>query len=279
LLAPFFPKSTKKIGIVHDILGIMAIVSDSPFKKKMIQIIRLLEKKSYNVCDKLIFVSTSMARTAIKHYKLNQENISVVYPFVTLSKNEITDEIGSMFLSGYKHIVYSGAIGEKQNPYELLKLFMAIVKKRNDVCCHFFSRGPLFSELKESISSRFDRIFFHDLVSEENVYELYLRSDVQIIPQKEGTSNGAIPSKLPNIINAGVPIFAIGEPGSELLELVRESMIGYCADSWNIDELIVELSKFIEQSSLKTHEERQHVVKYFVDKKFLIDGLMREIIA
>ena len=273
------PKGTKKIGIVHDLLTVMAQFSgSSPPKKILMKIVRLFEKRIFSSCEKLIFVSKSMASRAMNEYGLNPNKVSVCYPFVNLEKGDANNALGHFFASGYKHIVYSGAIGEKQNPYTLLKLFQAIVQKRADVCCHFFSRGPLFDALRKANAQIFERILFHDLVPEENLYELYLRSDIQIIPQKKGSSEGAIPSKLPNVISAGVPIFAISDPGSELSEIIRESGIGYGANSWNIDKLAVELNNFLEKSHSQPHQERQRMVSDFLEHNFSIDQLVHAIL-
>ena len=273
------PYNTKKIGIVHDIQGVMANVSNSFSRKILIKFIRLFEGKILNSCDRLIFLSNSMANRAIMDYDLRPEKITVTYPFITLETGNPSNKIGHLFPKGYKHIVYSGAIGEKQNPFELLKFFQAVVNNRADIICHFFSRGPLLDELTEANTETFDRVLFHDLVTEENLNELYMRSDVQIIPQKEGTSDGAIPSKLPNIISAGVPILSICDPESELSKIVRESGIGYSADSWNIKKLVVALSNLIQISAKKTHQERRKIVKGFVEKNFSINKLLQTILA
>ena len=245
----------------------------------MIRLIRFLEKKSFASCDKLIFLSKSMANRAINDYGLDSGKILVFYPFTTIEKRKTTDNaLGHLFPSGFKHIVYSGAVGEKQNPHKLVKFFQRIVTDRNDIICHLFSRGPLFDELQKQNYKEFDRILFHDLVSEENLYELYLRSDIQVIPQKNGTSEGAIPSKLPNIISAGTPIFSISDPGSELSQIVNESGIGYCADSWDIDNLVSELNDFLEVTKKNSHHERQLMVRDYVNKSFgihqLVDTIM-----
>jgi len=273
------PKTAKKIGIVHDLLSVMTQLSKSLQKGLLIKIVRLFEKSVFSDCDKLIFVSKSMAKRAINEYKLDPNKVSVCYPFMNLEKSDATNALEHLFPSDYKHIIYSGAIGEKQNPYQLLKVFQGLTLKREGVLCHIFSRGPLFEELKKSNPQRFKRIYFHDLVPEENLYELYQRSNIQIIPQKEGTSEGAIPSKLPNIISAGVPIFAISDSGSELSQIVRESGIGYCANTWDIDTIVVDLNNFLESSNLQTHYDRQCKVIDFVNQHFRIDGLIQTIIA
>jgi len=273
------PQSAQRIGIVHDLQGVLAELSNSLPRRIVSKFIGLVEKRIFNTCDKLIFVSKSMASRAINEYGLKPKKVLVRYPFVTLIKTGNGNALGHLFPSGYKHIVYSGAIGEKQNPKLLLKLFAAIVKKKMDVLCHIFSRGPMFDELRKGNASKFERVAFHDLVPEKDLFELYLKSDIQIIPQKEGSSVGAIPSKLSNIISAGVPIFAISDPESELSEIIGESGIGYCAGSWNVDKLVIELDNFLEKTGRHSHQERQRTVSDFVTRNFEIDQLVQVILS
>lgn len=278
IVAFLLPKYSKKIGIVHDVQGIMASVTDSPIKSWLLKFIRYFEKKVFKCCDKLIFVSTAMARNSIDIYELDPEKVSVAFPFVNIDTKRVTKDLKLFFPRDKKHIVYSGALGAKQTPHELLELFKSFVKTRPDAMCHVFSRGPLFDELKKLAGNDSDRIFFHDLVPEGNLYELYLSSHVQIIPQKPGTSDGAIPSKLPNIIASGTPVFSIGDPDSDLADLIGQSGIGYSAKSWDINVLVNELNEFLTSSLLSSHGERQALVKAFVKEKFGMEKLIKLIV-
>lgn len=275
----FVSSGTRKIGIVHDVLGVMAGITHSLPRKIVTRIIRVLEKRVFRLCDKLIFLSKGMAKRAIKEYGLDLNKIVVCYPFSTLEKNHGADALGHLFPSGYRHIVYSGALGEKQAPYLLLELFETIVEKREDVLCHIFSRGPVFDDLQGKVRKNAGRVLFHDLVPEENLYELYLRSDVQVIPQAQDVGGGAIPSKLPNIIKAGAPVFGICEPDTDLAEIIRQSGIGHCASSWNVEQVTSELDHFIEASGRSSHQSRQQKVHDFVRANFGIDRLMTAIIG
>jgi len=272
------PTKANKIGIVHDVQGIMANVANSLMKSGLLAFIRYFEKKVFHKCDKLIFVSKSMAEKAITDYDLKPDKVVACYPFVNIDKSILTDDLAPLFPAEKKHIVYSGALGEKQNPFELLKLFQSFVQTRDDTICHIFSRGPLVDELKEINHVNTDRIRFHDLVPEKNLYELYLRSDIQIIPQKPGTSEGSIPSKLPNILASGVPTFLIGDSHSDLANLVKKSGIGYCAETWQSDILVTQLNAFLESSQQHNHNVRQNMVSDFVKDNFGIDQLIKMIV-
>jgi len=275
----FVSNGTKKIGIVHDILGVMAGITKGLARRIVTRIIRLFEKRVFRLCDKLIFVSKDMAGRAIKEYGLDPEKIVVCYPFATLEKNQCPDALRHLFAPGYKHIVYSGALGEKQAPNLLLELFQTIVEKREDVMCHIFSRGPVFDGLQAKAGRNASRVLFHDLVPEKNLYELYMCSDVQVIPQVSGTAEGAIPSKLPNIIKAGVPVFAICEEDSDLARLIEQSGIGICAYSWDIQKLACQLENGLRIFEGQSHEDRQRAVNDFVRANFDIENLIQEILA
>ena len=277
-VALLLPGHTAKVGIVHDVQGIMAGVTNSPAKVWLLKFIQYFEKKVFSCCDKLIFVSRSMAKKAIDSYRLDPDKVSVAYPFVNINTGVLTNDLESFFPEDKKHIVYSGAMGAKQNPHDLLKFFIAFAKSRPDAMCHIFSRGPLFDELKNRQIAGSEKIAFHDLVPEDNLYELYRRSHVQIIPQKPGTSEGAIPSKLPNIIAAGTPVFSIGDPGSDLSDLIDRSGIGYSAKSWDIGSLVTELEKFLDLSLRSSHSDRQISVNNFVKKNFGIKKLIQMIV-
>jgi colanic acid biosynthesis glycosyl transferase WcaI len=220
-----------------------------------------------------------MADRAVKDYGLDPNRVAVCYPLGTVQKNDAGNALGHLFTPGYKHIVYSGALGEKQAPYQLLELFQTIVKRREDVMCHIFSRGQIFNDLQREAGRNIGRIKFHDLVPEENLYELYLRSNVQVIPQVNGTAEGAIPSKLPNIIKAGTPIFAKCEEDSDLARLIEQAGIGICVHSWDIRRSANQLESTLRIFAGQSHEERQRVVRDFVSAKFGIKNLIQEILT
>lgn len=45
------------------------------------------------------------------------------------------------------HVVYAGALAEKQQPCKLVEFFERLCRKRSDVMCHIFSEGAYFGVL------------------------------------------------------------------------------------------------------------------------------------
>lgn len=272
LLRWFLPRRVARIGIVHDLQGMLGLTGDRVVARWIGYLVQHVETKGFQACDRLVLLSHSMMRHVVDNYGINPSKCIVSYPFFT----EICDvgdgtALADILEEGYVHIVYSGAMGDKQNPSGLLALYETIVSTRCDVVCHIFSRGPLMEEIQSRCDARFkNRIRFHDLVEERDLSELYARSTIQIIPQKSGTSAGAFPSKLPNLMVAGVPIFAITDAGSELESLLLSSGIGCVCNSWQDNVLLPKLSAFVDEVSKMTRAETKAKASELVRIHFLV---------
>jgi glycosyltransferase involved in cell wall biosynthesis len=174
--------------------------------------------------------------------------------------------------AGLDHVVYSGALGDKQNPDALLA-FLADVRLRHpNVRCHVFSAGPYFKRLKTTYTIR--GVDFHDLVKDEDLSELYARSSVQVIPQASGTSHGSLPSKLPNLLAAGVPIFAICDECSEISSILDASGAGAYATSFSSPELLSRFDSLLTSIASEAREHRKERLRDYVDSNFSIESFV-----
>ena len=271
------PRSVRRVGIVHDLQGIYAARSRS-FALHLVSLtIRLVERRVFRRCDKLIFLSSSMRDSAIKVYKLDALKCVVCYPFVALPASTEFGVLDSIFPVNMRHVVYSGALGEKQNSDELVNFMEALSISCSDVACHIFSGGPIFENLKKVQQSKGGKIKFHSLVAEEHLMELYTRSDVQIIPQAPDTANGSLPSKLPNLLFAGTPIFAICDDDSELAKLIRNFDAGFVSSSWTQENLLADMEGFLESLCNQNRSQRIFRNKLFLQSSFTVDQVISEI--
>jgi len=274
------PRRVSLIGIVHDLQGVLGLSGAGIVKRAFSSMVKHVETCGFRTCKKLILVSAGIMRRVVDDYGIDPQKCVVHYPFVTESDVKSTsDSLVHMFQDGFKHIVYSGALGDKQNPFELLEIFQSVVIVRNDVVCHIFSGGPLFEKVKELLRPEsLGRVLFHDLVAEESLSELFYRSTLHVIPQKSGTADAAFPSKLPNILAAGVPIFAITDDNSELSRLVNDSGIGKSCSTWDRDVVIPLLLEFLNHTERMLRVDNQLNVKDFVDHFFSVEKVIDEII-
>jgi len=260
-ILPFIEKRIVKIGMVHDLQEVYASNKRGTFNKIIRFFINKIEKHVFKSCDKLIFLSNEMLETAKVHYNLDESKLIVQYPFSTYNNDKITNDLEIIMPKNKRHIVYSGALGEKQNPKQLYSFFNQASKNINNTMFHFFSQGNVFNNLKSENKNK--NIKFHDLVPKENVTELYKRSTVQIIPQLPNTSKGSLPSKLPNLLSAGCNILAITDKGSEIESLFNKYNLNTVVTLWDIEELCFVLENILEKKRIENSNHIKIAKKIF----------------
>jgi len=269
------PKKVKIIGIIHDFLGVMANAKPGKIRSIIAYVISKIERICFKQCTSLVCLSNSMAKALDIHYKIPKKS-EVFYPFVSLSSGEKVKSVLNAIMPNDKlHVVYSGALGEKQKPYDLLNFFSRVSKDRGDIVCHFFSQGPLFEQVKAYASNNFIAgVEFHELVPEENLNELFERSTVHIIPQAVGTGDGAFPSKLPNLLANGVPVFSICDNESELSHIVKSIDYATAVNTWDVDTLTEELFDFVGRIDDTSRENNRKEYELKLQSKFSVNGLV-----
>jgi hypothetical protein len=147
----------------------------------------------------------------------------------------------SLFENSKINLVYSGALGEKQNPVVLFQLFSKVASN-SEFSVYVYSSGDFILSNKQSALK--NDINLYDLIPEEQLETLYFESDLQIIPQLFGTESGSIPSKLPNLYVCGVPIVAVTSRNSELDIILRKDKYSLCLYSWDLDMLTNKIFEF-----------------------------------
>lgn len=233
IIVPMLAKKAKIIGIVHDLQGIYAKQNAGFIKNLIFGAIKKIEAKAFASCEKLIFLSEDMKKSANKEYQLSDDKGVIHYPFVTIDNFNNEGCLAHIIPDGTTSLVYSGALGEKQAP-ELLIQFMTRATELNpNIKPYIFSQGPIFDKIKQENP----KIEFHGLVDEKDLAELLLRSTIQILPQAIGTSDGSLPSKLPNLLASGCKIICITDEGSELVRLLNSYSQSTTSNSWNPDYL------------------------------------------
>lgn len=228
------PKRVRRIGVIHDLQGVHAEASRSKFTRALVGVIAAIEHRAFRACDRLVVLSAAMADKLVETISVDRARIQVVYPFVNLPPPAPgATRLAARFPQGFVHLVYSGALGEKQNPVQLAAILEGIAQQLPDVMIHVFSDGPAFEQMRNRLGSRPGlRVSFAPLVAEEDVAELYARADIQLIPQAAGTQHGSMPSKLPNILASGRLVLAICDDDSELAAMVSRFDAGVSLASW-----------------------------------------------
>lgn len=259
----FLNKKIKKVGIVHDLQEVYSAEKKGFVNKCIKFFIHKIEKKCFRSCDRILFLSNEMKHEAKKIYNLEEDKLEVQYPFINI-KDSITNDLESLFEKHKVNIVYSGALGEKQNPLKLYNFFNEASKKNETLIFYFFSEGDVFTKLKNANNN--PKIKFYNLVKKENLEELYSFSDVQIVPQKENTSKGSLPSKLPNLLASTCKVLVITDPNSELEKLFKSNNLDQTVTSWKTNILIDSLDKLIQKKVDFNHQVQTARNLFTIDK-------------
>tara|TARA_B100000989_G_C19490652_1_gene449627 strand:+ start:343 stop:1500 length:1158 start_codon:yes stop_codon:yes gene_type:complete len=236
--------SSKIIGIVHDLQSVHLNIDGSKLKRLLLGLIKIIEKAAFNKCDSLIFLSREMKKEAAIKYKLKETISEIAYPFITIDDFSCNGTMEDYFNEENYNVVYSGALGEKQNPQGMYEIANLLVNSNPNVRFLFFSRGPVYEKMK--IKNKNEKIIFNDLVDSESLGKMLAKSDLQIVLQATGTSKGSLPSKVPNILASGTAIFAITDENSELQELLSKQKGCYISNTWNKKhnvDVLISLSK------------------------------------
>jgi len=279
LLSFFISRRVRKVGVIHDLQGVYAGQTRGYIASIVGRAIHAVERRCFLACDRLIFLSESMRDRAVADYGLEASRCVVCYPFVALEDSDEgrPEALASIFPSERRHVVYSGALGNKQKPDGLYAFMAALAAADSQVQCHIFSAGPHFERLHATYGAH-GAVELHDLVSAECLQELYARSDVQVIPQELGTGDGSLPSKLPNLMAEGVPVFVICDDGSEVGRLVQSASAGYVANTWEPHALVAEFQAQKEVLLAEPRAARRARLREYVREHFSVERVVHEIL-
>lgn len=265
-------RSAQVIGIVHDLQGVYAARKSGAASRLLQKGIAWVERRAFNACDHLIFLSETMRDVTVDLYGIDRSKTSVHYPFVTIGEQALKGdaELDAYFDPGLQSIVYSGALGEKQAPEKLVALMQDVLERHPGWQARIFSQGPIFERLKAG--AHHERLKFFSLVDARLLPALLARSDVQVVPQDAGTSEGSLPSKLPNIIAVGTRLLCITDQGSELEKLVNSYPAGEACTDWQPESCL----QAFERVARKPRATPQQSASLL--KQFTLEGLIDRIV-
>lgn len=140
-------------------------------------------------------------------------------------------------------IVYAGLFGVAQDMLSLLK---SIDFKALGVEMHLYGGGNQIAEIQEYINGGDRNIWYHGYVSKQEVNAALSSYDVSIIPLA-ASIHGAVPSKIFDLLPAGVPILFSG--AGEGARIVEEYGLGLVSDYGDYKSLEKNIKAFVGMSS------------------------------
>jgi glycosyltransferase involved in cell wall biosynthesis len=146
-------------------------------------------------------------------------------------------------LSGRKIFVYVGNMGVAQGMDIFIDLAERLLR-RQDIGFLFVGRGAERTRLENDARTRgLDNVLFHEEIDSREIPGLLAQCCVGLLALDPRHRTHNIPGKFLTYLQAGLPILARINPGTDLVKLIEEENVGIAY----VGESIVELEKLAER--------------------------------
>lgn len=129
-------------------------------------------------------------------------------------------------------IVYAGLLGVAQNMLEIVE---HINFKELNAELHLYGGGNQTEKIKTHIENHDTGVFYHGYVEKSVISKELIKYNASIVPLTVRI-NGAVPSKIYDLMPVGVPILFCG--GGEGADIVKDYGLGYVSEPGDITGLI-----------------------------------------
>lgn len=201
------------------------------------RVIKYLFDKAYSSADHLIVIGRDMKEIISSKVARFHTNpiISVVPNWSDPGKfpgtNQKERKEGKIVLQ------YAGNIGRNQGFEEILEAFR--LSNNNQVIFNLRGTGALYSFIENYISdNNIPNINLGGSFSRNEENEILADCNIGLVCLSYGMLGLGVPSKSYHLLSAGKPILFIGEPESEISQLIKENGIGWSLDISNRNEMI-----------------------------------------
>ena len=214
---------------VSDIWPLSALELGVIKKGRFYSLLERIEKYNYFLADKIIGQSDEI----IEHINLKINKGTEVYRNAPVYKKYTSKEKSEQL-----KIVYAGLLGYAQGIFNLCK---HIDFKELGVELHIYGAGMEEEKIINFINTQDNNIFFHGSVSALEIKKRIREHDIALVPLLT-TIKGAVPSKIFELMQLGIPILYVG--GGEGEEIIKNKNLGFSSTPGNIDDLIENILLF-----------------------------------
>ena len=253
VLAKFL--GAKRILNVSDLWPLSALELDVIKQGKLYDFLEKIERLNYKLASKIVTQSHETA-----DYIKN-----IVTKDVMVYRNAPSFNAYNVKKKSDKNltIVYAGLLGFAQG---VLEICQSINFKKLSAEFHIYGAGMHLEQIIE-ITKQQRGIFYHGVVSSCEIKEKIRSYDVSLVPLKNKIY-GAVPSKIFELMQLGVPILFFGE--GEGQKLVKENSLGMYCKSNDFKKLEDNIKEFVLLGN-KDYKEISSNLLYFHKKYFRLD--------
>lgn len=188
---------------------------------------KLVANYQYFVAD-IIGVQTSSNLNYLKKWaQVNNRKLEVLNNWLSIaSKKGTSISINKTSLKGKKNFVYIGNMGIAQGMDVLIDLANSF-KEREDIGFLFVGRGSEIKRLQRKvIDYKLDNFLFYDEIDSEELPSLLSMCHVGLLALDPRHKSHNIPGKFLTYIQAGLPVLARINEGTDLVNLIESEGVG-----------------------------------------------------
>ena len=261
----FLSKSlrSKTILNVSDIWPLSALELGVINRGFIYSLFERVEKLNYKLADKII----GQSEETITHISKIVDKEFLVYRNTPKFKEYTFKEKKE----GNIKIVYAGLLGYAQG---ILTICKELDFKELGAEFHIYGAGMEEEEIMKITKNQDKNIFFHGIKSASEIKDEILKYDVSLVPLKTNIY-GAVPSKIFESMQLGIPILYVGE--GEAIDIVLKLRIGLVSSPNDYKELKENILSIKDNKNGLLKEFSENCVRFHKDE-YNLDYQMKKII-
>jgi glycosyltransferase involved in cell wall biosynthesis len=188
---------------------------------------KLVAKYQYSVAD-IIGVQTSSNLKYLENWvKKPNRKLEVLNNWLSLAHSQKTSiSLTDTCLNGRKIFIYIGNMGIAQGMDILIDLAESM-KNRRDVGFLFVGRGTEVENLQTSVADKkLDNILFYNEIDSKEIPSLLDMCHIGLIALDPRHKSHNIPGKFLTYMQAGLPVLARINGGTDLVDLIKDENVG-----------------------------------------------------
>jgi colanic acid biosynthesis glycosyl transferase WcaI len=222
----------RHIAIVHDIQSGLAQGLNMIRASWLLRVMRFCERQILNRVD-LVLVLTEGMKTCLREMGVT----ATIEVLPIWADTERIRPVSEGRGAGIR-LVYSGSFGRKQNVAQILALAADLKTWAPDIAILMRGRGKEFDAFRSLAASQgLPNMQFLDLVPPDQIFADMSGADIHLVMHDPTAANFAVPSKIYNIMAAGLPCITRARAETALEHLHRESQGFLCLDSQDVHTL------------------------------------------
>ena len=196
-----------------------------------------------------------------KKSKMSKSRVHIIPNWGDIEEIKPTDREDNEFITDLnlekKTIIqFSGNIGRTHDVETILSVARSL-KDRDDIVFLFIGYGGKTSLITDAIhNENLQNIIFLPRQPREKLNHMLSCSDATIISFPPNMGGISVPSRMYNILAAGVPIIALSEADTELSLMISENQAGWVinpGDANALSRLIVEIAESDKKTKVKIY--------------------------